>query len=191
MKAFYVTILLLLSNLMIAVSQTSHYLVDSLKRELTQTSADTTKVSLLLNLARAYRLFNLDTPLILSQQGLQLSRKLNFTRGEVRALNVFGSMMQSLGEYPKALELEFEALRISKNSHDREAEATSLAFIGVVYIQLTEYQQALDYLQQALKINECPQNIFILALSSIGEAYEKMNRLDSRLLSTRYKLRVC
>jgi two-component system NtrC family sensor kinase len=179
MKSCYVTILLLLSNLMIAVSQTSHYLADSLKRVLTQTSADTTRVSLLTNLARVYRFYNPDTALILTQQALLLSRKLNFTRGEVRALNVFGSMMQSLGEYPKALEFEFEALSISKKSHDREAEATSLAFIGSVYIQLTGYQQGLLYLQQALKINECPQTTIVLALSGIGDGYEKMNHLDS------------
>ncbi|MBC7827399.1 MAG: tetratricopeptide repeat protein [Chitinophagaceae bacterium] len=177
MKPFYVTILLLLSNLMIAVSQTSD--TDSLKKLLAQTDADTTRVLLLSRLAGAYRFSNLDTALILSQQALLLSRKLNFTRGEVRALNLLGSTLQSLGEYPKALEAEFEALRMSKSSHDREAEATSLVYIGSIYIQLNEYQQALFYLQQVLKIDECPQHIAILALSAIGDAYEKMNRLDS------------
>src|SRR4030095_2993384 len=176
MKSFSITILLLLSNLMIAVSQTSD--IDSLKSLLTQT-ADTSRALLLVRLADAYRFSNLDTALILSQQALLLSRKLNFTRGEVRALNSFGSTCSLLGEYPKALEVEFEALRISKNGHDREAEAISLHYIGSVYIQLIEYQQAILYLQQALKIEECPQNIIILALSGIGDAYEKMNRLDS------------
>ena len=177
MKPVHLTILLLLSSVMIAVAQTND--TDSLKKLLTRTGADTTRVSLLSRLANAYRFSNLDTALVLTHQALELSRKLNFVRGEVRALNLLGSTMQGMGDYPKALEIEFEALRISKKSHDREAEAVGLVYIGSVYIQLSEYQQGLVYFRQALNINECPQNISILAVSGIGDVYEKINQLDS------------
>jgi signal transduction histidine kinase len=176
MKPLYITILLVLSTLMIAVSQTSE--TDSLKKLLAQTGTDTTRVLLLNGLASSYRFSNPDSAMILAQQALLLSRKMNFTRGEVRALNALGSTLQIRGEYPKALEMEFEALRISKNSHDPE-EATSLAYIGGVYLQLSEYRQALRYFRQALEINERRQNITISTLSNIGDAYEKMNQLDS------------
>jgi tetratricopeptide (TPR) repeat protein len=176
MKSIYVTILLLLSTLMITVGQTNE--TDSLNRLMAQTGADTTRVLLLSQLANSYRFFNPDSAMIIAQQALLLSRKLNFTKGEIRALNALGSILQIQGEYPKALEIELEALRISKNSHDPE-EATSLAYIGFVYMQLGEYRQALRYFRQVLEIDERRQIINIAALSGIGDAYEKMNQLDS------------
>src|SRR4051794_20314975 len=108
MRSLYITILLLLSTLMTAISQMSE--TDSIKKLLAQSRADTTKALLLSQLANAYRFSNPDTAIILAQKALLLSRKLNFSRGEVRALNSFGSPLQIQGEYPKALEVELEAL---------------------------------------------------------------------------------
>jgi len=177
MKLVYIPILLLLVNFKMAVSQT--FQTDSMKNLLAQSRMDTTRVLLLSQLANKYLFFNPDTAIIMTQQALQLSRKLNFRRGEVRALTQFGAILLTQGEYPKALEVEFEALRISKNSHDPEAEATSMVYIGAVYIRLSEYLQGLRYLQQALRIPDCTRNMNILALSNIGDGYERMNRLDS------------
>ena len=162
---------------MFAISQPTN--TDSLKGLLMQTSADTNRVSLLRQLANSYRFFNTDTAIILAQQAFLLSRKLRFTSGEVRALNTFGEILRIQGEYPKALEILFEALRISKNSHDPEAEATGMVNISSVYTELGEFRQGQLYLLQALKINEYPKSINTLILSNIGSNYEKMNQLDS------------
>ena len=165
---------------MIAISQPNN--TDSLKRLLAQTSADTNRATLLRHLASSYRFFNTDTAIILAQQALLLSRKLNFTSGEVRALNTFGEILRIQGEYPKALEMLFDALRLSKNSHDREAEAIGMVYISSVYTELSEFRQGQLYLLQALKINEYPKNMNTLILSNIGSNYEKMNQLDSAFI---------
>ncbi|MEP7374744.1 MAG: ATP-binding protein [Chitinophagaceae bacterium] len=177
MKSLSVVILLLLLNPIMVDSQIAE--TDSLKRLLAQASPDTTRVVLLNRLAGLYRFNKPDSAIILIQQGLQLARKLNYTRGEVRALSAFGEALRFQGEYPTAMATEFEALRISRNSHDPEPEATSLTVIGSIYIQLNEFQQGLSYFRRALKINERLEQTNILALSSIGDAYEKMNQLDS------------
>ena len=79
MKSLYITILLLLSTLMITVSQTND--TDSLKKLFAQTGTDTTRVLLLNGLASSYRFSNPDSAMILTRRALQLSRKLNFTKG--------------------------------------------------------------------------------------------------------------
>jgi signal transduction histidine kinase len=112
-----------------------------------------------------------------------LARKLNFTRGEVRALGSIGETLRIQGEFPKALEMEFEALRISKNIHDTEGEGLSLIYIGLVYVEMGEYRQAINYFQQGNKIHESLpiKRLVSFGLCSIGNVYEKMNMLDSAL----------
>jgi len=181
MKSLYITLLFLSANLMIAVGQTRE--TDSLKRLLSKTSEDTNRVVLLSQLGFTYRFTKTDSCIILTEQALNLARKLNYRKGEVRALNTIGESLQTLGDFPKALEREFEALQISKIIHDVEGEAMSLIYIGVVYVALSQYREALDYLQQGVKIYEnlaVPKNLSF-GLSSIGNAYEKMNILDSAL----------
>ncbi len=46
------------------------------------------------------------------QQAVQLARKLNFVKGEARALNRMGAVLRLRGQFPEALKTLFDALEI-------------------------------------------------------------------------------
>ena len=188
MKTFFI-ILWLLSTLSVAESQTftTPNLLsepDSLKRLIGQSRQDTSMVLLLVQLASDYRFNKTDSSLIIAQKAIQLSRRLNFIKGEMRALNIAGEAHRFQGELPQALECQFNALKISRNINDQEGEAQSLNCIGFVYVEMSEYREGLNYLYNAKKINERLSFKLIgsLGLTYIGYAYEKMNILDSALI---------
>jgi len=187
MKSFYI-ILLLISLRSVAVGQT--FLTanltepDSLRRLIAQAPQDTSMVLLLVRLSSDYRFNKTDSSLIIAQEAIQLSQKLNFTKGEIRALSIAGEACRFQGEFPRALEYQFNALKISRNSNDEEGEIVSLNSIGFAYVEMSEYKEGLNYLYTAKKINErfSYKLIGCLGLSYIGYAYEKMHVLDSALI---------
>jgi signal transduction histidine kinase len=171
-------------SLLLLISILSHGQItatDSFRRLLAQTHSDTGRILLQIRLANTYNFYQPDSAMMLIQNILQEVRRLQFAKGEGRALNVLGLVLTQQAELPRALENYFHALQISRSVHDRQGEAGSLTYIGGIYVQLSQYRQGIFYLQQALKIAERPQNIDFLATSNIGDAYEKMNLLDSAL----------
>ena len=178
-----VYIFLLLSAPTLSFGQT--VMADSLKRLLLQKHSDTSRIVLQVQLAQTYLFYQQDSAIILAHQAIQQSRGLHFAKGESRALNALGNALRLRGELPQSLERQFQALQISRTSGDQEGESRSLDFIGVIYHQVGEYRQALRYYQQALKISKRFKGRDLLTLSSIGDAYENMNQLDSALLYQR------
>ena len=181
MKPVYIFLLLLAPSL--SFGQT--VMADSLKRLLLQKHSDTSRILLQVQLAHTYLFYQQDSAIILAQQAIQQARMLHFAKGESRALNALGNALRLRGELPQSLERQFQALQISRTNGDQEGESRSLDYIGVIYHQVSEYRQALRYYQQALKISKRFKGRDILTLSSIGDAYENMNQLDSALLFQR------
>ncbi len=118
MKVFFCALLLLISTLYNTVGQTVQ--TDSLKRLLALTHKDTSRVLLLVQIASNYRFFNPDSALLLAQHSLALSEKLNFNKGKMQGLNVIAEIRRFRGEFPEALEAQFNSLQISKNISNKE-----------------------------------------------------------------------
>lgn len=117
MKVFFCVLLLLISTLYTTVGQTVQ--TDSLKRLLALTHNDTSRVLLLVQIASNYRFFNPDSSLLLAQHALALSEKINFNEGKMQGLNIFAEARRFPGEFPEALEAQFNSLQISKNIRTR------------------------------------------------------------------------
>ncbi len=147
---------------------------------------DTNYIKLLLDSAELYSFSSQNTGLLLSEKALDLSRKIRFTKGETDALNFLGEAYHFQGNYPKALEIQFEALQINRKVNDFEGEFETLGYIGIVYNELGEYRQALQFLFLAKKIFPLLANqdlSFILA--NIGDAYDQMKMPDSAIFYQR------
>jgi two-component system, NtrC family, sensor kinase len=177
--------------------------LDSLFNQLVQTEQDSTKVLLLVELAGGYQFFDSDRAFELTDEALKLARKLRFTKGEVKAISRQGEVRRIRGELPQALEAELTAIQLSRIHDVPEAEAESLTFLATIYLDLGEYRKALEYLFQAKKIygniagqlkTGVAQQFPPYVLTNIGQAYEKMNRLDSALyfnkLALNYPIRL-
>ena len=147
---------------------------------------DSSDVIWLIDMAGMYRFSNPDSSIILAKEALHLAQELNIKKGEGYALITLGEDFRLIGDFPQGLEHLFNALRIGRGIGDHEMEENSLSFIGIAYIDLGEYRQGLNYLYHAEKIHKkFPGNrirgLNSFRLSYIGQAYEKMNMLDSAL----------
>ena len=144
---------------------------------------DTARVMRLIDTAQRYRFFKPDSCVPFAEKALELSRLINFKKGEAGASITLGEYHRVSGNYPESLEHLFMALQTSSEIGDSALMAEAHGFIGIAYLNLKEYQTALHYLFQAYSQKDrllVPMIGFILA--NTGIAYQEMNMLDSALI---------
>ncbi len=100
--------------------------VDSLKSIFATTKNDTTKIYAQANLCDAYRFGNIDSSTFYGQQALKLARKINFIPGQILALGFLTAPAQQQGDYPKTLQLGFEAIQLAKRASFRCVSCTRI-----------------------------------------------------------------
>jgi len=104
---------------------------DSLKLLLKSAKEDTSIVLLLAELSESYLYNNPDTSFYFTQQGLALSRKINYIKGEASSLRNLGVIFEMSGDYPTALEQYFQALKKYESLNDMEGMIRIYADIGL------------------------------------------------------------
>jgi adenylate cyclase len=136
--------------------------------------ADTSKVSLLIELAYEYHKTDPNKGLKIAEEALQLSEKLNWKNGIASACNRMGLCYWAKAEYPKALEWQFKALPIFEETQNKKGIATVLGNIGLVYDGQQDYEKALEYHFKALKLNNEMSDSSGVArnMGNIGMAYD-------------------
>jgi hypothetical protein len=88
--------------------------IDSLRKLLNTSIDDTTRVLVLKNLGNRYIYSKPDSTMFLYEQGLDLSRKANFLRGEMICIGNEGNVFITRGDYPKGLSNYLSALKIAE-----------------------------------------------------------------------------
>ena len=160
---------------------------DNLRSVLNRTPPDSTRVRLLHQLASTYRASRPDSTLHLAHRALALARRLDFGKGQGRALSLLGATLRERGELPRAFACQLAARALSRRSHDPEGEAFSLNSLGNISLDLRQYRQAIRYYTQAEALYR-PLNLphwLAGTLTNIGSCYEKLGVLDSALLLQR------
>jgi signal transduction histidine kinase len=150
---------------------------------LASSQQDTNQVNRLIDLSEEYYFSKPDSCFLLANKAIELARKINYTSGELMGLNHAGEALRFLGDFPKALEMQFAALQINRQMGDKSGEAATLSFIGFIYAELAEYRQGLNYLTEAKKTYDHLTDPVMISfnLSNIGNAYEGLKMLDSAL----------
>jgi len=139
--------------------------VDSLKRELRKfeetrgsssepSLADTTKAKILYELSHEYWSGNLDSALLIAEQVLELSTKINYPHGIGSAYSSIGVVHWLLGEYEEALTYNQKALEFRKLTGDKKEIAKSYHNIGLVFDDQGNYPEAMKNYLMALRLNE-------------------------------------
>ncbi len=175
--------LLILFTGMVFISNAQNQRIDSLKQLLERAPRDTHRVELFMGIAESYFFTKPDSCLAFSEKALELARELYFIQGEVYALNEAGEALRFLGNYPRALKMQFDALQINRKMKNLYGEATTLGSIGFAYVEFREYRQGLQYLLQASKLNEqlSRESSKAFVFSNIGNAYDLLKMPDSAL----------
>ena len=143
---------------------------------------DTGRVLLLADLAFKYHESKPDTGMTLAIQGLELSRKIHFEKGEAVSLNRVGNVYFVLDNYPKAMAAYLQALRINEKIHNLKGEQSNLNNIGIIYRDgQSDDRTALEYLFKADSIAKLlgDKKALSTALVNIANSYTNLKILDS------------
>ena len=159
---------------------------DSLKRLIAAAKDDTTKILLINKLGYMYDNSKPDSAMLMVQQGIRLSRKANFLKGEAVCLNIEGIVFMEIGNYPKALSSFLSAMKLNEKRMDRFEIAANLDNIATVYSYEGDYRQSVNFSKQAKTLEESIHNNKLLSynLIGLGDTYEKLNMLDSARIYT-------
>ena len=160
--------------------------VDNFRNELSNATHDTTRVLAMIQLTWIFRFTNPDSAIYYGEKAAELAEKIEFFEGQVRALGFTGLTYIGLGNFPKALELEFKALDIAERKHIvLEARGIALSNIGYAYSELKDYPKAMTYfrrLKNELESdNQRPSVGYAYANINIGTILLETNELDSAL----------
>ena len=158
-------------------------LINSLKHQLALEKQDTSRVILLCEIGYEYRNSNADSGTVYIQKGLSLARKINFLRGEARALDRGNANEWVKGNLIQALDMAYKCLDIAEKNGFFFEKARVLNRIGLINREMNEDDKALANHKKSLQLHYAIQdeeNIALL-LNNIGFDYLRLNRLDSAL----------
>ena len=172
---FFLTI-----NLSIGIAQTP-LVIDSLKRELAFATQDTARVLIMTGLCLNYQYLKIDSAMKYGTKALQLSQKINFSKGEALTFRQLGSVYREIGNLPKALNLMNKSLKFYEEKKDLREIASCKNGLGLIYWDLNDAEKALIFYKQTLLIAK-KLNLgrwVAIAQNNIGAMFRDMNQLDS------------
>ncbi len=179
-------------------------LISEKKLALLKQKEDTSRVNILAVIAYNYAFwpeyYNSDSALYYANKALQLQQKILKSEeyknwgGDEQAHRLFGlqemlaSLMHSLGNYTKALELRLENLNLAEKGNDKFFMVSALRLITVDYDAMYDYENSLRYgklmdsVLYTLDTNDQRFKLFQLQSNFIiANAYYNLDRTDSAL----------
>lgn len=179
-----VVYVLLILSITANAQQSNQFYIDSLKHELTVAKEDTNKVNLLIDLGQAtHDIIDYDKSLEYCKEGLSLSEKLNFKKGQGDAYATIASVYASKGDIEQALNTYKLALTVREKISDKKGVAGTYNNIGIIYAYQDKTSEALKMFFAALEINEAMNNQDWLAnnYGNIGLIYESQGNYSEAL----------
>jgi two-component system NtrC family sensor kinase len=168
--------------------------IDSLKHLLRIEKQDSSRCLLLEQLGYLYQESRPDSALVFADYGMDLARRTNYLKGEVKCLSRIGTIYSITGNGAKGLELMLQSLKMSEKLNDPEIRTNILRLIGDVYSDLGDMRKSLDYSLMSRKMASLLNLNQMVAVCSIGigDSYEKIDLLDSAEFYTKqgYELAV-
>lgn len=128
--------------------------IDSLLKVIKSDISDKQKINTYLELAYKYQDIDSVNTTKYINKALDLSTKITYNEGKIRALNRLAEYITKHGHYQEVEKLYNRALKTSKLSKHKAGEGMSLEGLGRLYQLLGNYNKALEYHFKALKIQQ-------------------------------------
>ncbi len=158
--------------------------VDKLKQDLEKAKDHTVQALIMTQLAEAYRDRVTDTSFYYGQKALEISRRVGYPTGEIKALLSLCYYFTNRGNLTEGLELRLKALEIAQKHNLRYDQAFAMIRVGNVYMSLKDYHEALRYFHQTRQLTKNSPDSFFYAVTfwRAADAYDNLNMTDSALL---------
>ena len=155
--------------------------IDILNHQLLQAKDDSSRIIALQRIGFFYERLDVDSSLEYYNTALHLARQKSYAWGESRLLASLSGVMEHQGKFADAFDLLFKSLKIAEENNIAYDIARANRRISGVYYELENYPKAITYLLKALQIDEASQYQDKVAIDNyaLGDAYEKINKLDS------------
>ncbi len=177
-RSLILIFLFCISNGLFAQKQKADSIINLLNAEKT----DTGKVKFMNQLASIMNGYDPESALQYAQKALSLATAVNYTMGQSKALSKLAYVYNTMGNYPKALELNLRKLKLDEKGNSPYDLVMSLNNIGIVYNYQEEYAQALKYHYKADSVilhNSIDEEVKYYVYMNLGDVYYKMNNTDS------------
>jgi signal transduction histidine kinase len=163
---------------------------------------DTTRMQYLASLSNLYAFnfdyYNTDSAFYYAQQALQLVQKMKtsnnkaiesgYTAALINLQELTATLLHSLGNYPKALEIRLENLKLAEKEKDKIQLVWALGSITTDYLSMKDYQSMLTYAKQQdsvlATLDKNDQRLspnFFWSKLNIASAYYRLNKLSLAL----------
>jgi tetratricopeptide (TPR) repeat protein len=144
---------------------------------------DTNKVISYIQHSVEFQASKPDSALLLAQQALLLSNKLNYTRGKANAYVAIANAYNTTGNYPKALSYYIKNLKIEEKRNRPDLIAIAHLNIASNFHLQKDYRKALYFAKQADSIVDADtiERLKLYVLLNLGEIYEKSDKIKAAL----------
>jgi len=104
----------------------------------------------LVNLAREFYAFDPPKATLYTEQGIEWSRKINYTWGEAMSMNYLGLIAYFKGDNVEATKLHLSALQLAEQKKLKDVIGFALVRLGTINKDEGNYDKAREYYEQAL-----------------------------------------
>ena len=157
--------------------------IDSLQNELQESKPDTTRVKILIGLAREYQYSNTLKARQYLEQAVDLAEETNFQKGKSRAYQNLGTLYTISGDYTSALRYDNMALQLSLVLNDSMAISENYNGIANDYYDLGEYDEAYYYFTQAYRVAKLVNDSLrmTIAMHNVGRVFKELGQYSKAL----------
>ena len=157
--------------------------MDSLKTVLNQDQLpDTTHVNLLIELCEASTFTDEQGGKVYAEQALEISRRINYPKGEGLANNSIGAYFLQVGNLEKALFYVLEAERVYLEAGGFASNLLAVYNnLGIIYNRSGDTPKAIKVYKSAILLAEGLKNSQSQAIlyNNLGSAYDNLSQYDS------------
>ncbi len=154
--------------------------IDSLQKLMDNTSSDSTRIELLVELSIAYQYVDYERAKSHANQAVEIAEQKNLNWAKLIAYKQQGFLSALRGDFTSALKFDKMRLPIAIATEDSVHLASALNFIGNDYVTIGEYDEAYYYFTQSYKvsnaINDSAQ--VAIALHNVGIVFKELGQFD-------------
>jgi two-component system, NtrC family, sensor kinase len=161
------------------ISTINFHGLDSMLRLLETKSEDTTKANLLGALSREFAFTQADTSVRLGQQGIQLSKQLEYRKGVAYCSRSLAMGLSGVGNYSNALQVGLSALHLYEDLEDRENVAYTYYVLSNIFRDFGDYKRAMEEARKGSEIYKELGAKDAVGHAIIGSIYDLQMSVDS------------
>lgn len=160
-----------------------HINVDSLENALSQTSSDSIKIVLLIELSKEYQFSNYPRARLVVEQAAALADEKKFIWGKLEASKRQSYLSTLRGDFLGALRHDKARLPIALASNDSIHIASTMNYLGDDYMALGEYDEAYNYFTRSFRIAQKINDSVLatIAMHNVGRVFKELGQYDISL----------